>query len=70
MVWVRFPGLDMEYWEEESLLAISTTVGNPVHVDPATLKGNTGFYASVMVEVDFAKPIPNKVLIKGDESDF
>ncbi|KAF9591290.1 hypothetical protein IFM89_003602 [Coptis chinensis] len=33
MVWVRFPGLSLEYWEVKNLLAMGKTLGRPMHVD-------------------------------------
>ncbi|KAF6157009.1 hypothetical protein GIB67_039770 [Kingdonia uniflora] len=38
LVWIQFPGLGMEYWEEKSLMSIARTVGRPVQVDENTLK--------------------------------
>ncbi|KAF6136500.1 hypothetical protein GIB67_035059 [Kingdonia uniflora] len=70
LVWVRFPGMGMEYWEEDFLISIARTMGRPVNVDASTLQGNSGFYVSVLVEVDLAKSIPQKVLIEGEDSDF
>ncbi|KAF6175402.1 hypothetical protein GIB67_036493 [Kingdonia uniflora] len=51
LVWIRFPRLGMEYWEEKSLLSIARTAGHPVQVDENTLNTRTGFYASFMQEV-------------------
>ncbi|KAF6168464.1 hypothetical protein GIB67_005016 [Kingdonia uniflora] len=40
---------------EDVLMSMARTVGNPVQVDSSTLCRNTGFYASVLVDVDFSK---------------
>ncbi|KAF6143227.1 hypothetical protein GIB67_039010 [Kingdonia uniflora] len=64
MVWVKFPGLGSEYWEEDVLMSIARTVGNPVQVDNNTLCRNTRFYASVFVDVDFSKTISSKIMIE------
>ncbi|XP_026451497.1 uncharacterized protein LOC113351778 [Papaver somniferum] len=63
MVWVRFPGLGLEFWTEKILLKICKEFGNPVKLDAATEKCEVGYYANVLVEVDFAKSIPNKIWI-------
>ncbi|KAF6155076.1 hypothetical protein GIB67_035823 [Kingdonia uniflora] len=57
-------GLGTEYWEEDVLMSIARTVGNLVQVDNNTLCRSTGFYASVLVDVDFSKTIPSKIMIE------
>lgn len=69
-VWVRFPGLSIEYWDVSVLFAIARTVGNPIQVDQTTVNQDLGYYASVLVEIDFAKPIPEKVWVEGFEGGF
>ncbi|XP_026383844.1 uncharacterized protein LOC113279366 [Papaver somniferum] len=63
MVWVQFSGLILEYWDEKTLFTISRAIGNPIKVDAATLNYQSGFYAKVLIEVDLAKQIPNKLWI-------
>ncbi|XP_026384947.1 uncharacterized protein LOC113280550 [Papaver somniferum] len=63
MVWVHFPGLSLEYWDEETLFKLSRALGVPVKVDDATLNYQSGYYARVLVEIDLAKTIPNKLWI-------
>ncbi|XP_026420033.1 uncharacterized protein LOC113316013 [Papaver somniferum] len=62
-VWVRFPGLGLEFWSESILFKICKEIGTPIKIDAATAKCDVGYYANVLVEVDFAFPIPNKVWI-------
>ncbi|XP_026410464.1 uncharacterized protein LOC113305661 [Papaver somniferum] len=63
MVWVRFPGLGLEFWNEKILFTICKEFGTPIKIDNATAKCEVGYYANVLVEVDFAKHIPHKVWI-------
>ncbi|KAF9611587.1 hypothetical protein IFM89_033591 [Coptis chinensis] len=63
-VWVRFPGLPLEYWEIRNLLALGRAVGRPIHVDETTAKRELGYYASVLVDIDLSKSILKKVWIK------
>ncbi|XP_026442647.1 uncharacterized protein LOC113342267 [Papaver somniferum] len=63
MVWVQFPGLSLEYWDEETLFTISRAIGTPIKVDAATLQFQSGYYAKVLIEIDLAKSIPNKLWI-------
>ncbi|KAG4974480.1 hypothetical protein JHK87_031301 [Glycine soja] len=32
-IWIRFPGLNLLYYDENILLALVETIGNPVRVD-------------------------------------
>ncbi|KAF5206982.1 hypothetical protein FRX31_003431 [Thalictrum thalictroides] len=61
LIWVRFPGLSMEYWEPDILLAMARTIGLLVQVDKNTLDRDMGYYGSVQVDVDLAKTIPDKI---------
>ncbi|KAF6158381.1 hypothetical protein GIB67_022461 [Kingdonia uniflora] len=64
------PNPGMEYLVEDSMMAIDRTMGNSVQVAESTFQGYTGFYASILVEIDLAKPISNQILIEGEDSDF
>lgn len=46
------------------MLDIGRALRRPVKVDDITLKRKIGYYASVLVEVDLSKAIPEKVLVK------
>ncbi|XP_026378363.1 uncharacterized protein LOC113272781 [Papaver somniferum] len=63
MVWVQLPGLSLEYWDEKTLFKISRAIGNPIKVDAATLNYQSGYYAKVLIKIDLAKNIPNKLWI-------
>ncbi|XP_026451120.1 uncharacterized protein LOC113351327 [Papaver somniferum] len=45
------------------IFKICEEIGTPIKVDEATLKCDFGYYANVLVEVDFAQPIPGKIWI-------
>ncbi|XP_026417249.1 uncharacterized protein LOC113312726 [Papaver somniferum] len=62
-VWVRFPGLGLGFWSESILFKICKEIGTPIKIDEATTKCDVGYYANVLVEVDFASSVPNKVWI-------
>ncbi|XP_026443521.1 uncharacterized protein LOC113343609 [Papaver somniferum] len=59
--WVRFPGLHMELWTERSLLTIGKALGTPIVVDHRTLDLEYGHFAVVLVDIDFAKHIPERI---------
>ncbi|KAF6156870.1 hypothetical protein GIB67_000410 [Kingdonia uniflora] len=70
MVWIKFPRLPNEYWEEDILMSMARAIGNPVQVDESTLRRNTRFYASVLVDADFSLPIPTKIFVENDKYEF
>ncbi|XP_026410617.1 uncharacterized protein LOC113305835 [Papaver somniferum] len=61
-VWVRLPYLHFEYLEEETLFRIARGLGKPVYVDHRTLRVEYGYFAAVLVDIDFSKPLPNLVI--------
>lgn len=65
MVWIRFPGLNLVYYDESFLLALASTVGTPVKVDTNTLKVERGCFARICVEIDLTKPVVGKVCVNG-----
>ncbi|CAJ2671540.1 unnamed protein product [Trifolium pratense] len=65
MVWIRFPGLNLVFYDESVLLALGAAVGTPVKVDRNTLDVKRGRFARVCVEIDLNKPVIGKVWIKG-----
>ncbi|KAF6174010.1 hypothetical protein GIB67_039961 [Kingdonia uniflora] len=70
MVWVKFPDLGTEYWEEDVLMSMARIVGNPVQVDNSTLCRIMGFYGSVLMDVDFSKPVPTKIMVEWEGFEF
>jgi hypothetical protein len=66
MVWVRISGLHLVYYDENCLLAVASTIGNPVKVDLHALRVEFGKFARVCVEIDFNAPVVSKVGINGE----
>ncbi|XP_026396352.1 uncharacterized protein LOC113290987 [Papaver somniferum] len=56
-------GLGLEFWKEKNLFEIYKEIGTPIKIDVATTKCEIGYYANVLVEVDFAQSIPSKIWI-------
>jgi hypothetical protein len=61
LVWIRFPSLGMEYYDESLLLALVTAVGRSIKVDIRTLDASRGKFARVCIEIDLDKPVVGKV---------
>ncbi|XP_024626752.1 uncharacterized protein [Medicago truncatula] len=65
MVRVRFPCLNLVYYDEIFLLAIASTIGRPIKVDTNTLKVERGRFSRVCVEVDLTVPAVGKIWVNG-----
>lgn len=65
MVWIRFPGLNLVFYDESILLALASTIGRPIRIDSNTFDVRRGRFARVCVEIDLNKPVVGKVWIKG-----
>lgn len=63
MVWIRFLGLKLLYYDENFLLALASTVGSTLRVDSNTLNVECGRFARICVEVDLTKPVVGTVNI-------
>ncbi|XP_045798039.1 uncharacterized protein LOC123892283 [Trifolium pratense] len=64
MVWIRFPGLNLFYYDESILLALASAVGRPIKVDSTTLDVRRGRFARVCVEINLNQPVVGKVWIR------
>jgi hypothetical protein len=65
LVWIRFPGLNLLFYDESFLLALTSTIGTPVKVNTNTLNVERGRFARICVEIDLTKPVVGKVWING-----
>ncbi|XP_026459208.1 uncharacterized protein LOC113359850 [Papaver somniferum] len=61
--WYGLPGLGLEFWNEKILFTICKEIGTPLKIDNTTARCEVGYYANVLVEVDFSQHIPSKVWI-------
>ncbi|KAL7202773.1 hypothetical protein ACSBR1_034273 [Camellia fascicularis] len=62
-LWVRFPQLPIEYYNEKVLYHIAKVIGRPLKVDLNTAMSIRGRYARVCVEVDLTKPLVSRFAI-------
>ncbi|XP_028779657.1 uncharacterized protein LOC114736045 [Neltuma alba] len=57
LIWIRFPDLPLEYYDESILEAMGNEIGRTVKVDMTTSLQSRGGYARVGVQVDLRKPL-------------
>ncbi|GMP33311.1 hypothetical protein CsSME_00006691 [Camellia sinensis var. sinensis] len=62
-LWVRFPQLPIEYYNEEVLFHIAKAIGKPLKIDLNIAMSTRGRYARVCVEVDLTKPLISRFAI-------
>lgn len=68
-VWVRLFELSMEYWEPAFLMGIAGAKGEPLKIDDS-LRKEFGTYARRLVDINFAKPLPEDILIQRVRFEF
>lgn len=64
LVWIRFPNLGMEYYDESVLWALASVVGCPVKIDLKTVEASRGRFARVCVEVRLDIPVVGHVWLR------
>ncbi|KAL7173820.1 hypothetical protein ACSBR2_033142 [Camellia fascicularis] len=62
-LWVRFPQLPIEYYDEKMLFHIAKTIGKPLKIDLNTTTSSRGKYARVCIEMDLNKPLISFLLL-------
>ncbi|XP_019171049.1 PREDICTED: uncharacterized protein LOC109166607 [Ipomoea nil] len=67
LVWIRFPALPIEYFDDIFLKRIGTQIGRPIKVDTTTSLASKGRFARVCVEVDITKPLVSKFVLDFQE---
>nr|XP_010917814.1 uncharacterized protein LOC105042341 [Elaeis guineensis] len=70
VVWLRLPGLPMEFWSPGMRRAIVAEAGKPVAVDEFTNNHRKAGFAKFRVELDAGEPLKPGVLIRSDRGSF
>ncbi|XP_020211512.1 uncharacterized protein LOC109796242 [Cajanus cajan] len=65
LVWIRFPGLGVMFYDESVLLTIASAIGKPVKVDLNTLNMTRGRFARVCVEINLNEPVVGRFFLNG-----
>lgn len=67
--WVKVFGLPLEYRKEHNLLNIARRVGFPLKIDPQATSLYQGIFARVLLEIDLAQQIPDKIFVQWKRKD-
>ncbi|XP_020211516.1 uncharacterized protein LOC109796245 [Cajanus cajan] len=65
LVWIRFPGLGVMFYDESVLLTIASAIGKPVKVDLNTLNMTRGRFARACVEINLEEPVVGRFFLNG-----
>lgn len=68
--WIHITGLLQEYWRPRILFAIARGIGIPLSLDDATINKSLGHFARVLVDLDLAAPIRDKILVERKDFTF
>ncbi|XP_062118471.1 uncharacterized protein LOC133832103 [Humulus lupulus] len=60
-VWVRLPGLGLQYWGTKCLSALFSILGKPILVDKVTKDRSMMQFARVLVEIDIADEVSKSI---------
>ncbi|CAN1179094.1 hypothetical protein LINPERHAP2_LOCUS33999 [Linum perenne] len=63
-VWIRLPGIPLEYFDYSILKRTGDRIGKTVRIDHTTLEGFLGNFARLCVEVDLSKPLLSKYRLR------
>ncbi|XP_019178353.1 PREDICTED: uncharacterized protein LOC109173568 [Ipomoea nil] len=67
LVWIRFPTMPIEYFEEEFLMRLGKGLGKPVKIDLTTGLVAKGKFARICVEIDISQPLMPKYVLDEKE---
>ena len=65
VVWVRFPGMPIQYYNKSVLCATSSVVGKFMCVDYNTGEAQRGKFTRIAVELNLKKPLVSQFLMDG-----
>ncbi|WOL08320.1 hypothetical protein Cni_G17073 [Canna indica] len=63
-IWVQFPGLPVEYLQENILRKLVESVGQFIKIDEVTMRRQRAKYARVCVLWDLTRTVPNGIWVK------
>jgi len=63
-VWVRLYSLPLDYWQNESLMAIGNKLGNFVKASEATRRGKYTSFARICVEIELSGALLEEIILE------
>lgn len=60
-VWIRLPGLEVQYYDVEALEKIVSAIGKPLYADKKTIEQERLAFARVCIEVSAGEKLPDQI---------
>ncbi|KAF6174509.1 hypothetical protein GIB67_004703 [Kingdonia uniflora] len=60
----------VEFWEVEPLMSLGRSLGTPIQIDHSSSTMDFCYIVKVLVDIDLAAPIPNKIMVEVNDGDF
>ncbi|CAI9118947.1 OLC1v1020581C1 [Oldenlandia corymbosa var. corymbosa] len=67
-VWIQLHGLELKYWNLNSLGNVASTIGCPIKADEHTVKKIRVQYARLLVEMELSDSVPDKIAFEDETS--
>ena len=64
-VWIRLPGLPLEFYDQEALSLIGNRIGKLISIDARTANTKRGRFARLCIELDITRPLPTSIQLDG-----
>ena len=62
-MWVRFPEIQIEFYEHNALLKIGRAIGPVLHIDAHTANGARGRFVKMCIQVNLDKPLVRSIYL-------
>ncbi|XP_077231897.1 uncharacterized protein LOC143865141 [Tasmannia lanceolata] len=62
-IWIRLPGLPLQFWSANGISKIASYIGNPLYMDSKTAESTRLSYARCCIEVEAGTPYPEVIPI-------
>ncbi|XP_057452246.1 uncharacterized protein LOC130744070 [Lotus japonicus] len=65
MVWIRIPGLGLQFYKKNILMTMAKGVDTHIKVDLNTVDMHKGRFARICVEIDLDQPVVGRIRLRG-----
>ncbi|CAI9116411.1 OLC1v1017547C1 [Oldenlandia corymbosa var. corymbosa] len=65
-VWIQLHGLELKYWNLESLGRLASTLGYPIQADEYTITKSRVQYARILVEMVISENVPDRIVFEDE----
>ncbi|CAI9116819.1 OLC1v1018080C1 [Oldenlandia corymbosa var. corymbosa] len=66
-IWIRLYGLEVKFWNLNSLSRLVSAIGTPILVDDYTVRKKRVQFARILVEIKIAASVPDKLVFEDEK---